>query len=54
VGDYILKLANNGLHPSFRNDEGFAQGLNVYQGKIVYRKVAESLRLPSTSWKELF
>ena len=40
---YATALANQGLE-AFRKDSGFAKGVNVYQGKIACRAVAEALK----------
>ncbi len=40
---YIITLANKGLHKALLNDAHFMNGLNVYQGKVVYSAVAEAL-----------
>lgn len=42
---YVLKLASAGLE-SLKESPGFASGLNVYQGNVVYPAVADSLQLP--------
>lgn len=42
---YILKLAEKGLE-ALREDGGFRKGLNIYQGRITSRPVAEALGLP--------
>jgi alanine dehydrogenase len=42
---YLLKMANLGVLPYIRKDRFFARGVNVHDGKIVYRAVAESLDL---------
>ncbi len=41
---YIQRLADQGLH-ALRDDRGFARGLNVADGKITCRAVAEALAL---------
>lgn len=41
---YLLKLSNEGL-TALRTNPGFAKALNIYQGHIVYRPVAEALDL---------
>ncbi len=41
---YALRLAGQGLQ-ALRGDAGFGKALNVYQGHITYRPVAESLGL---------
>ncbi|MBI3012749.1 MAG: alanine dehydrogenase [Elusimicrobia bacterium] len=43
---YIEKLANRGLGDAFREDPGFASGLNTHAGKVTHPAVAESLSLP--------
>ena len=45
VFNYVLKLANLGLKKSFEKDPGFCHGLNVFQGKITCKEVAQSLGL---------
>lgn len=42
---YLLKMANLGVLPYLRKDPYFSRGVNVYNGKIVYRAVAEALDL---------
>lgn len=42
---YTIKLAKFGLD-ALKNDKHFAKGLNVYDGKITYKAVAESLNMP--------
>ena len=39
---YLLKLADKGV-AALKEDSNFAKGLNTYQGKIIYQKVAEDL-----------
>ena len=39
---YVLKLARLGLKNSIESDPGLGEGLNVYQGKVTCRGVAES------------
>lgn len=43
---YALKLADKGWDAALRADSAFAAGLNVCQGKITHKGVAESLDLP--------
>jgi alanine dehydrogenase len=50
---YALKLANLGLKKAASLDPGLGEGLNVYQGHVTYRGVAESLNLEYKSVKEL-
>ena len=40
---YLLKMANNGVLETLRQDKNFAKGLNTYNGNITYRAVAEAL-----------
>ena len=44
---YILKLANNGI-AALKSDEGFLKGLNVFNGHVTCKEVAESLGLSYT------
>jgi len=39
---YLLKLADKGID-ALREDKNFAKGLNTYNGRITYKKVAEDL-----------
>jgi alanine dehydrogenase len=48
---YALKLANLGYREALRNDEALRKGLNVFEGKVTNRFVAESLGLEYTSYK---
>jgi alanine dehydrogenase len=43
---YILRLADRGL-AALRDDPGFAKGINIHQGYITCRPVADALRLES-------
>ncbi len=42
---YALKLANLGFREAMRCDEALRKGLNVFEGKVTNRSVAESLGL---------
>jgi len=42
---YILKLANKGWKTALKEDRAFEKGLNICQGKIVYKKVAETFNI---------
>lgn len=44
---YILKLANHGI-AALKSDEGFLKGLNVFNGHVTCKEVAESLGLSYT------
>src|SRR6266849_6217472 len=39
---YARRLANLGFEKAIRHDPGLAEGVNVYQGKITYKAVADS------------
>lgn len=43
---YALKLANLGWRAALKNDANFRDGLNVAQGHITHKAVAEALKLP--------
>ncbi|HUV46231.1 MAG TPA: alanine dehydrogenase, partial [Dehalococcoidia bacterium] len=45
---YALKLANLGFREAMRCDEALRKGLNVFEGKVTNRFVAESLGLKYT------
>jgi alanine dehydrogenase len=48
---YALKLANLGYQEALRSDEALRGGLNVFEGKVTNRFVAESLGLECTSFQ---
>ncbi len=39
---YIVSLANNGWVEALRRDPALAKGLNIHDGQVVYREVAEA------------
>ena len=43
---YVLNLANRGLKQAVISDLGVGDGINVYEGHVTFRGVAESLGLP--------
>lgn len=45
---YVLKLADNGWEKACEADAGLKRGLNIIDGKIVYKAVAEAFNLPYT------
>ena len=53
VTPYVLQLASKGLEKALRDDPGFAEGLNVYRGKVVHKAVAESQGLAFAPWQKL-
>jgi alanine dehydrogenase len=50
---YVLKLADMGYKEALRTDEALRRGLNVINGKLVCKPVAESLGLEYTPQKYL-
>ena len=48
-----LKIADLGAEAAFRADPGLAQGLNVYQGELTCKEVAEVYGYPCRKWEEL-
>lgn len=50
---YVLKLAKLGITQVVRSDAALAEGLNVYDGHVTYRAVADSQGLPSRPILEL-
>ena len=49
---YVLKIANKGYKDALREDPALARGLNVIDGKLTYRKVAEAHNLAFFSIEE--
>jgi alanine dehydrogenase len=47
---FALKLANHGAEGAMKADPHLANGLNVYQGKIAFKAVADDLDLPYEAW----
>jgi alanine dehydrogenase len=47
---YVLHIANRGLEAAVRSDPALAKGVNVYQGELVSRPVAEAHGMP---WRPL-
>ena len=50
---YALNLANKGFEKAIRDDEGLAEGVNTYAGKLTYEAVAESQNLEYTPLNSL-
>ena len=48
---YVLKLANLGYREALRSDDALRKGLNVFEGKVTNRFVAESLSLEYTPFQ---
>ncbi len=49
---YVLKLANQGWRQVATQFEGVAQGINMVDGRLTNRAVAETFDLPFVSWTE--
>ncbi len=47
---FVMKLANLGAEKAMATDPHLANGLNVYQGKIAFKAVADDLDLPFQAW----
>ncbi|MBA4762510.1 alanine dehydrogenase [Sphingomonas sp.] len=47
---FVMKLANLGAEKAMAADPHLANGLNVYQGKIAFKAVADDLDLPYQAW----
>jgi alanine dehydrogenase len=45
---YLLRIANLGVHEAMRQDAGLAEGLNTWLGKLTCRGVGESQQRPWT------
>ncbi|MCI0422175.1 MAG: alanine dehydrogenase [Acidobacteria bacterium] len=43
---YVMRLAKLGVAQAVRSDAGLAEGLNVFDGHVTYRAVAESQGIP--------
>jgi len=43
---YVLKLANKGLDEAIESDPGLALGVNIRDGKLLCRAVADAFRMP--------
>jgi len=50
---YALNIANDGLFLAVAKDDSLIKGINVYDGKITYRAVADSLDLEYSDIKDL-
>jgi len=47
---YLMQIANKGLQQAAQDSKAIAEGINTYQGEIVYPAVAESQGRP---WRDL-
>lgn len=43
---YVLKIANLGYQEALMSDAGLMKGLNVIDGKVTYREVADNFNMP--------
>jgi alanine dehydrogenase len=43
---YALQLANKGYRQACLDDPGLAKGINVLNGNVTFKGVADGLRLP--------
>jgi alanine dehydrogenase len=50
---YALKLSRCGVRAAIQEDPGLREGINVLQGCVTYRAVAESLKLNYTPIEQL-
>ncbi len=50
---YALQIANKGWKQALKDDAGLARGLNVYNGNITFKAVAEDQNLPYISVDEV-
>lgn len=51
---YALQLANKGILKAMQSDEGLANGMNVYKGKVTNEAVAKDLNLEYTELSSLY
>lgn len=54
IAPYVSKLGKLGLSQILGEDPGFSSGLQVHEGSVTYKPVAESLNLNYTDLKNLF
>jgi alanine dehydrogenase len=50
---YGLKIADKGWKQAVQEDHGLAQGVNIVNGKVTFRAVAEAFALPFTPLSEV-
>ena len=51
--DYALQIANKGWKQAVRDNEGLAKGVNVLEGKVTYKAVADALSLPYVALEQI-
>jgi len=49
---YAVKLANLGYREALRRDVALRKGLNVFEGKLINKEVADALKMEFTSYEE--
>ena len=47
---YALRIADNGLRDACDGDAGFAHAVNMHEGKVTNKAVAETFGMPCTPW----
>ena len=47
---YVIALADKGWQQACKDDSALAKGLNIIEGKVVYKAVADVFGLPWTEW----
>jgi alanine dehydrogenase len=50
---YAINLANKGYKKALKDNKALALGLNVYDGKIIYKAVAEAFNMDCTGLKDV-
>jgi alanine dehydrogenase len=50
---YALELANKGYKEAMKDNKSLALGLNVYDGKLIYKAVAEAFDMEYTTLEEI-
>jgi alanine dehydrogenase len=43
---YVMRLANQGLLSATAADPGFANAVNMHQGSVTYKPVADTFHMP--------
>ena len=51
---YAVQIANKGWKQALNDDAELRKGLNIVDGKIVYKDVVEAFEMSYTPVKELF
>jgi alanine dehydrogenase len=48
---YALRIADKGWEQALREDKGLAQGLNIHNGKVYFKGVADAFGLECAKWE---